>query len=372
VSMVCVCSAGKHIEWRISMEEHVGFGSSEAGKKGAAARAKRLTPEERSAIARKAAEERWVREGREPVPVATHGSPDHPLRIGGDIEIPCYVLSDGRRVLVQRGMLTAMDMSQGTAGRGGGDRIAKFIASKSIYPYVPKGLSDVIIEPIRFRTPAGNDAYGYEATVLADLCDAVLDARKCGKLNYQQEHIAARCEILVRGFARVGIVALVDEATGYQADRARDALAKILERFVAKELQRWVKTFPADYYRELFRLWGLAFDPTKFKKPGVVGTLTNNIVYARLAPGVLDELKRKNPRNESGNRTAKHHQHLTKDLGHPRLLEHLSAVIALMRVSATKDQFMALLDKALPKWGDAPLFMPQTDDQQPRMSHALP
>jgi len=53
------------------------------------------------------------------------------------------------------------------------------------------------------------------------LCETVLQARKDGKLQSQQMHIAEQCEILVRGFARVGIIALVDEATGYQDYRSR-------------------------------------------------------------------------------------------------------------------------------------------------------
>jgi len=32
----------------------------------------------------------------------------------------------------------------------------------------------------------------------------------------QQKHIAAQAEIIMRGLATVGIIALVDEATGYQ------------------------------------------------------------------------------------------------------------------------------------------------------------
>jgi hypothetical protein len=39
---------------------------------------------------------------------------------------------------------------------------------------------------------------------------------------------------LLRGFARVGIIALVDEATGFQRDRTKDALSKILEAYIAK------------------------------------------------------------------------------------------------------------------------------------------
>lgn len=33
-----------------------------------------------------------------------------------------------------------------------------------------KYLGDLIIEPIKFRTTSGNLAYGYEATILADIC----------------------------------------------------------------------------------------------------------------------------------------------------------------------------------------------------------
>lgn len=95
--------------------------------------------------------------------------------------------------------MTALDMSQGTAGRGGGDRLAKFAATKSISPFVSNDLAEVIKNPIIFQAPSGGKAYGYEATVLADLCDVVLEARKHGALHYQQEHIAERCESLVRG-----------------------------------------------------------------------------------------------------------------------------------------------------------------------------
>src|SRR5690606_25517328 len=125
---------------------------------------------------------------------AQYGSPDRPLRIGG-LEIPCYVLDDGRRVLVQGGMIRALDMKQGTATKGGGDRLSKFVATKALSPFVTPELVEVITKPILFRVKGGATAYGYEATVLADICDAVLEARKAGTLNYQQDHIAAQCEI---------------------------------------------------------------------------------------------------------------------------------------------------------------------------------
>ena len=47
---------------------------------------------------------------------------------------------------------------------------------------------------------------------------------------------------------------IVDEATGYQYDRARDALSTILEEFIAKELAQWVKTFPDEFYKKMYDL----------------------------------------------------------------------------------------------------------------------
>jgi hypothetical protein len=296
----------------------------------------------------------------EKIAQATHGSPDHPLKIG-DIEIPCYVLEDGRRVLVQGSMINALDMSQGTAsGKGSGDRLTRFIHSKSLKKYVPDELANVIIEPIKFRSPAGALAYGYEATVLANICESVLEARQKGKLNYQQEHIATRCEILMRGFARVGIVALVDEATGFQDYRSRQALEEILEKFITDELGKWAKTFGDDFYRELFRLRGWQYSPFSVKRPQVVGHLTNDIVYQRLAPGVLTELKRRTPRDEKGRLKNKLFQRLTADVGHPRLREHLTAVTVLMKASPNWAAFYRLLQRALPKFNQT-LDLPYDD-----------
>src|SRR5215210_4643688 len=96
---------------------------------------------------------------------ALHGSPDHPLRIG-NIEIPCYVLEDGKRVLVQAGMLSALDLSQGTADkRVGGNRLTKFVETKGLSGTVDENLINAIANPIRFRTPKGQEALGYDATI---------------------------------------------------------------------------------------------------------------------------------------------------------------------------------------------------------------
>ncbi|HBV95830.1 MAG: hypothetical protein JL50_11085 [Peptococcaceae bacterium BICA1-7] len=284
---------------------------------------------------------------------ATHGSPDHPLKIG-EIEIPCYVLEDGRRVLYQRSMVTALGMSRGGSSKGGGDRLRLFVSGKGLEPFISKELLEVTANPVKFRTTKGNLAYGYDAQILADICDAVLAARKAGALQKQQYHIAEKCEILMRGFARVGIIALVDEATGYQAARDRDELQKLLALYLSEEKLKWAKMFPDEYYRQLFRLRGWMYSPIDTKRPQVVGKYTNQLVYEKLPPAVLEELRKLNPvRNKKTHRRgAAHFQYLSTDIGQPDLRDHLLQLIAIMRISSNWPNFISNFKKAFPAPGD--------------------
>jgi P63C domain. len=219
-----------------------------------------------------------------------------------------------------------------------------------------------LISPIQFRPlHGGRTAYGYEATVLPRICEVILDATRGNAIRTAT--LAETAEVLLRGFAQVGIIALVDEATGYQDVRARDALAKILEAFVAKELRPWIKTFPPDFYKEMFRLRGMAYPP-RVKKPRYVGLLTNNLVYARLAPGVLKELQERNPVLETGRRRHKHFQWLTEDLGHPKLKDHIVAITALMRASVNWQSFTELLERAFPKYKELPLYAAEIAEEE--------
>ena len=318
--------------------------------KGGAARAAKLSPEQRKEISRKAVE---AKRELATLPKATHGSTEHPLRIG-NIEIPCYVLEDGTRVLSQRGVISGLGMSRGSGGAssGGGDRLVAFVTTKSISHHINNDLMVAINNPIKFVHPSGGGvAFGYQATLLADICDAVLKARQEKSLHPQQAHIAAQCEILVRGFARVGIIALVDEATGYQRDREKNALAKILEAFVAKELQPYLKTFPPEYYENLFRLYDLPYPPegNKSWRPQFFGKVTNEVVYSRLAPNLLPELKKLASKAE---RKAHLHRWLTNDIGHPKLREHLASLVTLQKLSKNAKEWRDLIDRIHPRYGD--------------------
>lgn len=319
--------------------------------KGGKARAAKLSPEQRKEIARQAAEARWATERKSPPLLkATH---EGELEIG-TMEIPCAVLEGGQRVLTQSGFMRALGRARQAKGRQYYDadvNLPAFLTAKNLKPFISKEL-EVTSSQIEFRPLRGNRAFGYPAELLPKVCDVFLDAEKEGALLPGQKHIAERAHILIRGLAHVGIVALVDEATGYQEVRDRQALQAILDAFLRKELAAWASTFPDEFYHEIFRLQGWPWKMIAARRPRMVGKLTKDIVYARLAPGILKELEERNPANERGYRKARHHQWLTESIGHPALAQHLYAVIALMRVSKSWKDFRIMLDRAFPKRGD--------------------
>lgn len=280
---------------------------------------------------------------------ATH---EGPLVIAG-IEIPAFVLEDGTRVLSQRGLRKSIGLSRSGGTKAGAHRIGLFLTRISEKGIDVSDLMARIQNPVEFKpSHGGRTAYGDEATILADICDVVFDANKKGLLLPQQKHIAERCEMLMRAFAKVGIIALVDEATGYQEVRDRLALQKILDKYLLEEYAKWAKRFPDEFYELMFTFKGWQWKGMSVNRPSVVGKYTNDLVYERLAPGLLAELKRLNPPNERGRRKAKHQQWLTEDIGHPALQRHLAILIAFMRAAPNWGVFHRNVERALPKLGE--------------------
>lgn len=312
--------------------------------KGGAARAEKLTPERRKEIALKAAA---AKKEKALLPVATHSGT---LKIG-ELMIPCYVTESGERLLSGRGMQEALrlvDAELPPSGQKPGSRMDRFLGTKSLKPLFFKRHTPDHFKPIKC-VHQGMQINGFRAEVLADICEAMLEARDLNMLDTPRKQIIAKqCDILMRGFARVGIAALIDEATGYQKDRARDALAKILEAYVAKEIQPWMKTFDADYYEQMFRLRGIPYPPEKTNyRPSYFGHLTNDIVYNRLAPGVLSALKEEAKKEEKKTHL---HRHLTAGFGRQELLKHLGMVIGFMKNSGDWETFIDTLDRISPKY----------------------
>lgn len=287
------------------------------------------------------------------LPEATHSGT---LTIG-DATIDCAVLEDGTRVLTQNSFLQAIDKRGRPRKPVDTDGKPAFLSASNLDKYIGDDLRNSWV-PIPFRLKGGKGgggpSYGYSAELLPHVCNVYLDAREAGDLLDSQNRIADRCRILMRGFATIGIVALIDEATGYQYERDRDELHKILEAYIAKELLPWAKKFPDEFYKEMFRLRGWQYSPLNPRKgPRYAGKLTNEIVYQRLPSPVLDELRSRNPIVRDGQRQHKHHQFLTPEVGNPHLERHLAVVTALMRIAPTWRKFISMLNRAIPIPGKA-------------------
>jgi len=291
------------------------------------------------------------------------GTPENPVNIAG-VEIECYVLENEKRVLSQRGLQRALGMSEG-GGYGGAPRLAGFVLRFGDKVPELRSLSARLNSPLRFQPQkGGRTAYGYEATILADICETILSARKAGLLTTDfQKRIADRCEALMRGFARVGIIALVDKATGYDKWVTRRYYESILRKFISPELQQFPSTFPDEFYTQIFRLqnWNAA---NIRKRPIFVANITADVVYKRLAPAVLDELRRLAGRDDKGRLKTRLYRHLTPDHGHPKLIEHLAVVTAFMRASPNWRIFYSLLNRSLPAYNHTlPLLLEYPDDK---------
>jgi len=205
---------------------------------------------------------------------------------------------------------------------------------------------------------------GFDAEILPAVCDVWLRAREADALQEQQKDKAQKAEMLMRGLAKVGIVALVDEATGYQEIRPRDALQQYLEMVLRKELAAWSKRFPDEFYENIYKLKGWKWPGMGKNRFSVVAHYTRDLIYERLGPGVLKELEARSPKNEKGVRKNKFHQWLSDDVGHPMLAQHMHSVLMFQRLAITNGQgwirFMRMVDQVMPRKGQT-LELPGLD-----------
>ncbi len=309
--------------------------AQKAGRaRGGEARAKALPAKRRSEIGKKGAAARWDPTIR----IAEYGDEEHPLLIGG-VKVPCFVLNDGERVLSQRGFFDAL----GITSRGG--EMERFITHTQLERYLPPESIGALRNPLRMRQPQGGLAFTYNAPLLVDVCNAVLTSRDNNSLEKVYAGVAIRADVIVRAVAKVGIIALIDEATGYT--RA-ELLQTLLQRFLREELARWTKLFPDEFYEQIFRLRGWAWKGRSINPPGVVAHYTKDFVYARLTPGILPKLEQLNPKIGKYRRH-RHTQFLTEDFGVPALNQHLATVLTIMRGSEDWNDFKTSIDKYLPR-----------------------
>lgn len=326
------------------------------------ARMKALTPAQRRENARVAAEARWSAD----LPMADF---EGTFNIG-PVELSAAVLRDETRIITQATFLRALGRSRspkaGTGVLSTVDELPFFLKADALKPFITNDLV-TSTKPIFYRTRKGGKGVGYDARSLKQVAEVYLqfrdaNLRSTGKVPSRYEGMIKAADMLIRALAEVGIVALVDEATGFQEVRKRHALQEILDAFLLKELAAWAKRFPDDFYKEIYRLRGWEWRGRKFNPPQAVAGYTNDLVYDRLAPGIREELEKRMPRDDAGRKKGRLHQLLTDDIGHPALAQHLHAVITLMRASRNWNQFKLMIDTALPRRGST-LQLPFVDDE---------
>ncbi len=322
--------------------------------KGGRERARRMTKEARSASARLAAATRW-NEGHRPdenVPWAVAEG----FLTFRDRQIACAVLEDERRVLTQQGVLTAIGRARAAKGGQGAstDGLPAFLRARNLVDFISDGLREAT-KPIIFRPLQGGYtssdgyrgiAYGCDARTLPAVCKVYVDADNAGRLVATQRHIAQEARLLLEGLGDIAMVALVDEATGYQEIRAENELRKILEAYVLPEQRPWVKTVPVEFIKEIYRVWGWKVKDDTTRGPRFAAKILRQYVYGQLPAPVLPALDRKNPAGKKSQRRYKHHQFLSEDLGIEQFKMQLAEVSALLRASRDKEEFKDLFRRA--------------------------
>ncbi len=341
--------------------------------KGGLARAAKLTAAQRSAIAAEAARQRWAerRDDSMPRALAEHQGV---LNLGG-MRLPCAVIQGPngiQRVITEHGITNAILGSRSGASKrlkkaasDGGLVLPLFLAPGQLRPFISKELEEGPLTAIEY-IDGDRLTRAFDAAILPAVCDVWLRAREAGALQKQQLSKAHHAEILTRALAQTGIVALIDEVTGYEKVRPQNALQAYLELVIRKELAAWAKKFPDEFYENIYRLKGWKWPGMQKNRFSVVAHYTRDLVYERLGPGVLRELESKTPKNDRGQRKNRLHQWLTEDVGDPMLAQHLHALLMFQRLAIANGhgwmRFVQMVDQVLPKRGSTlPLLFGEQD-----------
>ena len=286
------------------------------------------------------------------VPSQAFDSPESPfakyagrLELGDEeSEIDCYVLDkigseDNVRIISLRGAV------KGIAGVEHG-RLSNYTNIQALAPYLDSSLLD---ETIEFNIP-GNPmpANGISAETFLKICRAYVRALYDGKLTTdRQRDIAIKCSVLISACANTGLIALIDEATGYQYEREEDALQVKIKAYIADELREWEKTFPDELWEEFGRLtnWGGSLR----LRPKWWGKLVMELIYDALDSDVANYLKEHKPPPRHGHN---YHQWFTKDYGLRQLIPHIYKVIGIAK---TCTNIQELREKVAELYGKAPV-----------------
>lgn len=275
----------------------------------------------------------------------------------GDITISCAVLDNGDRVISERSIANSLGSnitgSYWKRRQKGGTIMPRYFYAKFLEEFIDEELISIVSNPVIYIAKNGSKAKGLPADVFPKICDVWIKAKEKGTVPKTSINVSENAYTLLKGFATIGIISLVDEATGYQDVRVKDALQQILDKYLLEEAKKYKVTFPLELYKQWFRLNGWEWKPENAqKRPGVIGKWTNKYIYERIAPNLLKELEKKNPKNKKGYREHKHFQFLTDEIGEPKLREFFGGLTALAKASMTWKKYIRLVERAYPRIGD--------------------
>jgi P63C domain len=256
----------------------------------------------------------------------------------GDLELDVAVLDDKDNTRVIN--MTSVFKAFGRVPRSNNRliNIPAFIDAQNLQPYIDQELM-TLIKVIDYSN-GKTIKTGYNALIVPAICEVYLKARRDGVLAPKQikAQLAEKAEILQSAYARVGWIALIDEATGFQRDRKHDALRLLLSKYIAEGLQKWLHTFPDSFFVELDRLY--KNEPTTSRKrPQYYGHFINRYIYDPIEHGyVKNRLNELNIDPLTGKRKARFFQWLNEE-GRTILIHQLGRVQMLMEMSPAIDQF---------------------------------
>jgi hypothetical protein len=325
----------------------------------------KLSPEERKALASTAARERWRKLKERDKQLESAGENASKAVIGdleviesktlpvatwpgilriGNTDIPVYVLDDGRRVVTRTAATGIL-----TDGKGGGN-LESYLIVEGLKDHLPLGITDQMVE---FNAPgvsaSNTTTIGISAEGFVEICQAYVAAFEVDSLKTdRQKAIAIKAAMFLAACAKVGLIAMIDEATGYQYERASDALQIKLKLYLAEEMRKWEKTFPDDLWIQFGRLtnWKGAIH----SRPKYWGNLVMELIYEYLDADVAEWLRMNAPKPLKGQN---YHQWMSEQYGLKRLIEHIWKVIG---VASTCEDIKELKRKMQELYGKKPGF----------------
>ena len=304
--------------------------------KGGVVTASKMTPEELKARGAKGAAARWGTQLK-----TTHKG-NFKKELGLDVE--CFVLNDDQKTAV----ITQLGMGQVLGLGSGGSRLPRFVFNKTMSPYIWPELSHKLKNPLIFQTlsagqSVGPKAHGYDATILIDVCKAILQASADGRLTKAQENVVKQAAIIMGASAKAGIQGLVYALAGY--DRTKEDVIAAYKMYVMEEAREYEREFSPELYEQWYRLYGLA-KPVR-GRPWEFKYLTIDHIYRPLAKsnGKVFTLA-KSSKQQHGEKGDKIHQFLT-EIGVKALRTQVGKILGIAIVSDTREEYEKFISEKI-------------------------